>query len=153
MHFSSFCIGKAVFFEIEYAHIISSSGQRRRGPSSITLSDLSSSTEEQIFMPEITIMKRLHDLQRDITCIEWFNDHIIIGTAQSQVAVFDCNLHFIKQYSSLNIGAIISIGISEDRQNEEEKLTDKSWPDRFDNTNKSFELNEVICQSNNVCTR
>jgi hypothetical protein len=104
-------------------------------------------------MPEITIMKRLHDLQRDITCIEWFNDHIIIGTGQSQVAVFDCNLHFIKQYSSLNIGAIISIGISEDRQNEEEKLTDKSWPDRFDNTNKSFELNEVICQSNNVCTR
>ncbi|CAF4613111.1 unnamed protein product, partial [Rotaria magnacalcarata] len=48
-----------------------------------------SSTEQQIYMPEVTIMKRLHDLKRDITCIEWFNDHIIIGTAQSQVAVFD----------------------------------------------------------------
>ena len=124
----------------------------RTDSSSITLSNHSSSTEEQIYMPEITIMKRLHDLQRDITCIEWFNDHIIIGTAQSQVAVFDYNLHFIKQYSSLNIGVIISVSISEDNQNEAEKLTNESWPERYDSKNKTFELNEVICQSNYVCT-
>jgi len=123
---------------------------------SITLPDhpsnLSSSTEQHIFIPEITVMKRLHDLQRDITCIEWFNDCIIIGTAQSQIAVFDYNLYFIKQYPSLNIGAIMNISIGETNQNDEEKLTNKLWADRLDNKNKSFELNEVICQSNNVCS-
>ncbi len=96
-------------------------------------------------------MKRLHDLQRDITCIELFNDYIILGTAQSQIAVFDYNLHFMKQYPSLNIGPIISIGISETNQNEEEKLTNKLWPDKFDSKSKSFQLDEVICQSNHVC--
>jgi len=115
-------------------------------------SNLSSSIEQQIYMPEITVMKRLHDLQRDITCIEWFNDYIIIGTAQSQVAVFDYNLHFIKQYPSLNIGPIINISISEINQNEEEKLTNKLWTDRLDNKNKSIELDEVFCQSNHVCS-
>jgi hypothetical protein len=125
-------VGKAVFFEVEYANI-------------------DSSAEQQIYIPEIIVMKRLHDLQRDITCIEWFNDYIIIGTAQSQIAVFDYNLYFIKQYPSLNIGAIINIGISETNQNEEEKLTNKLWTDKFDNKNKSFQLDEVICQSNHVC--
>jgi hypothetical protein len=51
----------------------------------------------------------------------------------------------------LNIGAIINIGISETNQNEEEKLTNKLWTDKFDNKNKSFQLDEVICQSNHVC--
>ncbi len=127
-------VGKAVFFEVEYTNI-------------------DSSTEQQIYIPEIIIMKRLHDLQRDITCIELFNDYIIIGTAQSQIAVFDYNLYFIKQYPSLNIGAIINIGISETNQNEEEKLTNKLWTDKFDNNNKFFQLDEVICQSNHVCNR
>jgi hypothetical protein len=125
-------VGKAVFFEVEYANI-------------------DSSAEQQIYIPEIIVMKRLHDLQRDITCIEWFNDYIIIGTAQSQIAVFDYNLYFIKQYPSLNIGAIINIGISETNQNEEEKLTNKLWTDKFDNKNKSFQFDELICQSNHVC--
>jgi hypothetical protein len=111
------------------------------------------STEQQIYAPEVTMMKRLHDLQRDITCIEWFNDHIIIGTAQSQVAVFDYNLHFIKQYSPLNIGAVISISIGEVSPNEEDKLTNKLWSDKLNNKNKSFELNELVCQSNHVCNR
>jgi hypothetical protein len=111
------------------------------------------STEQQIYAPEVTMMKRLHDLQRDITCIEWFNDHIIIGTAQSQVAVFDYNLHFIKQYSPLNIGAVISISIGEVSPNEEDKLTNKLWGDKLNNKNKSFELNELVCQSNHVCNR
>jgi hypothetical protein len=124
--------GKAVFFEVD-------------------LTNSSTSTEELVYMPEVTVMKRLHDLQRDITCIELFNDHIIIGTAQSQVAVYDYNLHFIKQYSPLNIGAIISIGINETSQNEEEKSRTKSWTDKLDHKNKSFELNEVICQSKHVC--
>jgi len=123
---------------VEYANIPSSAD--------------SSSTEQQIYIPEVTVMKRLHDLQRDITCIEWFNDYIIIGTAQSQVAVFDYNLHFIKQYLSLNIGPIINISISEINQNEEEKLTNKLWTDRLDNKNKSIELDEVFCQSNHVCS-
>jgi hypothetical protein len=127
-------VGKAVFFEVEYTNI-------------------DSSAEQQIYIPEIIIMKRLHDLQRDITCIELFNDYIIIGTAQSQIAVFDYNLYFIKQYPSLNIGAIINIGISETNQNEEEKLTNKLWTDKFDNNNKFFQLDEVICQSNHVCNR
>ncbi|CAF1384387.1 unnamed protein product [Adineta steineri] len=118
--------GKAIFFEVEHAHI-------------------TSSNEQQIYIPDKTIIKRLHDLQHDITCIEWFNNHIIIGTNQSQITIFDYNLHFIKQYSSLNIGAIIGIGISEDNQNEEKKLIDK-----LDNKNKSFKLNEVICQSNHA---
>ncbi len=125
--------------------------------SSITLpvssSNLSSSSEQQIYIPENTVMKRLHDLQRDITCIDLFNDCIIIGTAQSQVAVFDYNLHFIKQYPSLNIGAIINISINETNQNEEEKFTRKLWTDKLDKKNKSFELDEVICQSNHVCNR
>ncbi len=125
-------VGKAVFFEVEYANI-------------------DSSAEQQIYIPEIIVMKRLHDLQRDITCIEWFNDYIIIGTAQSEIAVFDYNLYFIKQYPSLNIGAIINIGISETNQNEEEKLTNKLWTDKFDNKNKSFQFDELICQSNHVC--
>ncbi len=123
--------------------------------SSITLpvssSNLSSSSEQQIYIPENTVMKRLHDLQRDITCIDLFNDCIIIGTAQSQVAVFDYNLHFIKQYPSLNIGAIINISVNETNQNEEEKFTRKLWTDKLDKKNKSFELDEVICQSNHVC--
>jgi hypothetical protein len=127
---------------VEYANI----------PSSVDSSSLSSSTEQQIYIPEITVMKHLHDLQRDITCIEWFNDYIIIGTTQSQVAVFDYNLHFIKQYPSLNIGAIINVSISEINQNEEEKLTNKLWTDRLDSKNTSFELDEVFCQSNNVCS-
>ncbi|CAF4254108.1 unnamed protein product, partial [Adineta steineri] len=118
--------GKAIFFEVEHTHITTSS-------------------EQQIYIPDKTIIKRLHDLQHNITCIEWFNNHIIIGTNQSQVTIFDYNLHFIKQYSSLNIGAIIGIGISEDNQNEEKKLIDK-----LDNKNKSFKLNEVICQSNHA---
>jgi hypothetical protein len=125
-------------------------------PSSVNLPVNSSnlpSTEQQIYTPEITMMKRLHDLQRDITCIEWFNDHIIIGTAQSQVAVFDYNLHFIKQYSPLNIGAVISISIGEVSPNEEDKLTNKLWSDKLNNKNKSFELNELVCQSNHVCNR
>ena len=113
-------------------------------------STLSSSTEQPVFMPEITVIKRLHDLQRDITCIELFNDCIIVGTAQSQIAVFDYHLHFMKQYPSLNIGAIVSMGISEIDQSEEEKLTNQVWNDKFDNKNKAFQLDEVICQSNHV---
>ena len=91
-------------------------------------------------MSERTKVKRLHDLQRDITCIRWFNDYIIIGTAHSQVVVFDHNLHFIKQYSSLNMGAIISIAINADNHNEEEEqqLTEKIWSDKFDYSNNSF---------------
>ncbi|CAF0838357.1 unnamed protein product [Rotaria sordida] len=161
--------GKAVFFEVEYAHITSSTGQRQQimtsstmidrnnipmGSLSTTLSfhssNLSSSIEQQIYIPEVTIMKRLHDLKCDITCIEWFNDHIIIGTAQSQVTVFDYNLHFIKQYSSLNIGPIINISINESDQNKEEKLINQSWSDRLHTKNQSFELDEVICQSNHT---
>ncbi|CAF2522424.1 unnamed protein product [Rotaria sp. Silwood2] len=161
--------GKAVFFEVEYAHATSSIGQRQQTmmtstmidrnnvltgslPSTLSFhsSNLSSSIEQQIYMPEVTIMKRLHDLKRDITCIEWFNDHIIIGTAQSQVAVFDYNLHFIKQYSSLNIGPIINISINESDQNEEEKLTNKPWSNKLHTKSQSFELDEVICQSNHV---
>ncbi|CAF2093049.1 unnamed protein product [Rotaria magnacalcarata] len=153
--------GKAVFFEVEFAQITSSMGQRQHTAinidrNSIPTSTLSttlpyhlsnSSTEQQIYMPEVTIMKRLHDLKRDITCIEWFNDHIIIGTAQSQVAVFDYNLHFIKQYSSLNIGAIIGISVGEFDQNEDGR---KEWTNTLDSKNQSFELDDVICQSNNT---
>lgn len=115
--------GRAIFFEVEYGNT-------------------ASSTEQQIYMPEKTVMKRLHDLQRDITCIELFNDYIIIGTVQSEIAVFDYNLHFIKQYPSLNMGPIVNVSFNEINQNEEEKLT-----------NKSFEFDEVICQSNHVCTK
>ncbi|CAF4707320.1 unnamed protein product [Rotaria sp. Silwood1] len=161
--------GKAVFFEVEYAHITTSTGQRQQTMTTSTIidrnniltsslsttlpfhsSNLSSSIEEQIYMPEVTKMKRLHDLKRDITCIEWFNNHIIIGTAQSQVAVFDYNLHFIKQYSSLNIGPIINIGIYESDHKKEEKLTNTPWSGGLHTKNQSFELDEVICQSNHV---
>ncbi|CAF4369832.1 unnamed protein product [Rotaria socialis] len=153
--------GKAVFFEVEFAQIPSPMGQRQHTATnidrnSIPTSTLSttlpyylsnSSTEQQIYMPEVIIMKRLHDLKRDITCIEWFNDHIIIGTAQSQVAVFDYNLHFIKQYSSLNIGAIIGISVGEFDQNEDGS---KVWTNTLDSKNQSFELDDIICQSNNT---
>ncbi|CAF4663570.1 unnamed protein product, partial [Rotaria socialis] len=152
---------KAVFFEVEFAQIASPMGQRQHTATnidrnSIPTSTLSttlpyylsnSSTEQQIYMPEVIIMKRLHDLKRDITCIEWFNDHIIIGTAQSQVAVFDYNLHFIKQYSSLNIGAIIGISVGEFDQNEDGS---KVWTNTLDSKNQSFELDDIICQSNNT---
>ncbi|CAF4770872.1 unnamed protein product, partial [Rotaria socialis] len=141
---------KAVFFEVEFAQIPSPMGQRQHTATnidrnSIPTSTLSttlpyylsnSSTEQQIYMPEVIIMKRLHDLKRDITCIEWFNDHIIIGTAQSQVAVFDYNLHFINQYSSLNIGAIIGISVGEFDQNEDGS---KVWTNTLDSKNQSFE--------------
>ena len=110
----------------------------------------SSSTEQQIHMPEITAVKRFHDLQCDITCIELFNDHIIIGTTQSQINIFDHNLRFIKQYPSLNIGAIINLGIGAMNQNEEEQLTTKLWTDKFDKKNEFLQLDEVICQSNHV---
>ncbi|UJR26626.1 hypothetical protein I4U23_007944 [Adineta vaga] len=140
--------GKAVFFEIEYAHSTSLNTQRQQ---TMATNQINSSTDHQTYMSERTKVKRLHDLQRDITCIRWFNDYIIIGTAHSQVVVFDHNLHFIKQYSSLNMGAIISIAINADNHNEEEEqqLTEKIWSDKFDYSNKSFEFNEVICQSNN----
>ena len=128
-----------------------------KGSPSITIpfdsSNLLSSTEQETYVSEVTTMKRLHDLKRDITCVEWFNDHIIIGTAQSQVAIFDYNLHFIKQYAPLNIGAIINLGISETSSNNDENLANKPWPNRVDIDNKSFELDEVICQSNHVCNR
>lgn len=95
-------------------------------------------------------MKRFHDLQCDITCIESFNDHIIIGTTQSQINIFDHNLRFIKQYPSLNIGAIINLGIGAMNQNEEEQLTTKLWTEKFDKKTEFLQLDEVICQSNHV---
>ncbi|CAF0765608.1 unnamed protein product [Adineta ricciae] len=133
--------GKAIFFEIEYM-------QRQQ-----TKDAMSSSTtliDGQVYIADRTKVKRLHDLQRDISSVKWLNEHIILGTVQSQVVVYDYNLNFIKQYPSLNIGAIISIAINEVRHNEEEKSNEKGWSDNFDHTNKSFEFDEVICQSDNV---
>ena len=98
-------------------------------------------------------MKRLHDLQRHITSIELFNDYVIIGTIQSEIVVFDYNLNFIKQYPSLEIGPIISIGISQINQSEQEKFTNKLMTDKLDEKNKSFQFDELICQSNHVCIR
>ncbi|CAF1588853.1 unnamed protein product [Adineta ricciae] len=134
--------GKAIFFEIEYT-------QRQQ-----TKDAKNSSTiliDDQVYIANRTKVKRLHDLQRDISSVKWLNQHIILGTVQSQVVVYDYNLNFIKQYPSLNIGAIISIAINEVRHNEEEKSNEKVWSDNFDHTNKSFEFDEVICQSDNVC--
>ena len=101
-------------------------------------------------MPNGLAVKRLHDLQLDITCIEWFNDAILIGTAQSHVAVYDSDLHFLKQYPSLNIGALIGISVNETHQYDEEKILTKTWTNRLDHSRRSFELDEVICQSNEV---
>lgn len=130
-----FGLGKAIFFEVESL-----------------LNATQRSTDQEIYMPETTNIKRLHDLKRDITCIEMFNEYILIGTVHSEIVVFDCNLNFIRQYASLNIGAILSLSINDSSQNEEETLTKKLWTDKLDTKNESFELDEVICQSNHVCT-
>lgn len=151
-------IGKAIFFEVEHANTPSTNEQRQQITTSSIVNRNSNSTdssstiaiEQQIHMPEITTVKRFHDLQCDITCIESFNDHIIIGTAQSQINIFDYNLRFIKQYPSLNMGAIINLGIGVVNHNEEEQLTTKLWSDKFDKKNESLQLDEVICQSNHV---
>ena len=120
-------------------------------PSSTTLpADYTSSVTHHIHMPETITVKRFHDLQCDITCIELFNDHVIIGTSQSQINLFDQNLHFIKQYSSLNIGAIINISISANHQNEEERLTKKIWTDQFAKKSELLQLDEVVCRSDQV---
>ena len=140
-----------MFFDVEYANISSAVGQRQQ--TITTSTDSSSTAEHQVFIPDVTVIKRLHDLQRDITCIELFNEYIIIGTSQSLIAIFDYQLHFIKQYPSLNIGPIINLSMNDTNQNEEEKLTNKLWNDKLDTKNKSFELDEMICQSDRVCTR
>ena len=135
-------LGKAIFFEIEYT-------QRQQTKDAINAS--TTLIDDRIYITNRTKVKRLHDLQRDISSVKWLNQHIILGTAQSQVVVYDYNLNFIKQYPSLNIGAIISIAINEVRHNDEEKSNEKVWSDNFDHINKSFEFDEVICQSDNVC--
>ena len=109
-----------------------------------------SSIDHHIHIPKTTTIKRFHDLQCNITCIELFNDHIIIGTVQSQINIFDQNLHFLKQYSSLNIGGIINIAMSSSHQNEEEQLTKRIWTDQLDKKNQLLQLDEVICRSDHV---
>lgn len=131
-------------FEVENASLISTNTSTVLDRTNV------SSSEQQVYRPEITIMKRLHDLKRDITCVECFNNHILIGTVQSQIAIFDYNLHFIKQYSSLNIGPIISISFSESDQNETHLATEK-LSHKFDSKNKTVELENFICQSDHVC--
>ncbi|CAF0918500.1 unnamed protein product [Didymodactylos carnosus] len=159
--------GKAIFFDVEYAAVgLRSSPDQTRyqqfivtsattfnkpSHSTTNIHDSVSTTssagivrENQVYVVE-TVMKRLHDLQRQITAIEYFSSHIIIGTETSQIVVYDSNLHFIKQYSLFGIGPLYSIAVN--------KFSDgdrKETIDTLTSTEKIFELNEVICGSNSA---
>ena len=137
-------VGKAVFFEVESVNATVPTLQRQ---SNLTHHG---NSEQQVYIPQAIKTKRLHDLQREITCIEAFNHHIILGTAQSQVAVYDYNLQFLKQYPSLNVGPLISISIDETSHQKDENPAVNTWADRLEDRNKAFELQEVICQSAQV---
>ena len=117
---------------------------------SMSLLEIDSVAEQQIvYNPETMIVRRLHDLQREITCVELFNQYILIGTAQSQVAVYDMNLHFLKQFPSLNIGPLISLAISEMNIEQDSRISSeiKSLNERLDAKQQDLEVPEVICQS------
>jgi hypothetical protein len=164
LHSSCLSKGKAVFFDVKSVHTAFNTSQQQTSGTclnktmyklpfmmpSVQVSDELSTLNPRIYADHTFVMKRLHDLQRDITCIESFNNHLIIGTAQSQVVIYDYDLHLIKQYPSLNIGALISIGVSETSDNQDEPLTSTIWANRSDSKNKSFELHEAICQSSQV---
>ena len=102
-----------------------------------------------------TSMKRLHDLQRQITCITLMKEFLLIGTPQSQVVVYDFNLKLIKQFASLSIGPLRSIGASENTEEKEkaDQAVQGQWTQASNHPEAAFQLHEAICQSDQVSVR